>query len=49
MSQKKDELDQEKKRLNALILVQDNFVETYVKELTKEDGRAHIEVDLRHE
>ncbi len=48
MSKKSDELAHANERVKALILSQDKFVETYAAELMKEDGRAHIEVDLRH-
>lgn len=46
---KNQELLKFNKGLNQLILAQDDFVEQYAAGLMKEDGRAHIEVDLTHD
>jgi hypothetical protein len=46
--EKKEEKNKAKERLNELLLIKDDFVETYAAELMKEDGKAHIEVDLCH-
>jgi hypothetical protein len=48
MAKKNPELIKFNERLNNLILAQDDFVEQYAKGLMKEDGKAHIEVDLCH-
>lgn len=42
------EIEKIKKDMAKIALADDTFVEDYVKDLMKDDGRAHIEVDLRH-
>lgn len=48
MAKKSPELLKFNERLNDLTLAKDDFVEQYAKGLMREDGKAHIEVDLCH-